>query len=295
MLIALALLSALCLGFYDIAKKQALERADALPTLAGASLLGAILAIPVLVFDEFDGGARRSTLDLTGLEFLLVSVKSLLVSASWVLNYQAQKKLPLSLAASLRSTSPLLTVGLSILLLGERLNLPESLGIALILSSYLALGRAAKLDDIDLLRSPAVGLLALGTLLASTSGLYDKLLLGPARLPPLAVQLVFTFENALFLVGFLAFVERRAPRPRRPVLGRWTGAIALALFLADVAYFHALALPEARVSLVSALRRTSVLVAFAASGLLFREKHLRSKSVPVALGLLGVTLLVAAH
>ncbi len=293
--ILLALASALGLGLYDIAKKRALERSDALPTLVGASLFGALLALPVLAFDALRGGAIRSTLDLRLSELFLISLKSLLVSASWILNYQAQKKLPLSLAASLRSTSPLLTVGFSILFLGERLNLPEALGVLLILASYFALGRAAKFDRIDLLRTPAVGLLALGTLLASTSGLYDKILLGPKRLPPLAVQIVFTFENALILGAFLALVERGAARRRRPVLDRSTFAIAVALLLADVAYFHALAIPEARVSLVSALRRTSILVAFAASALVFREKHLRSKSVPVGLALVGVTLLVAAH
>ena len=47
--------------------------------------------------------------------------------------------------------------------------------------------------------------------------------------------------------------------------------------MADFAYFYALSLPGAMISIVSMVRRGSVLVSFLCGALLFREKNIKSK------------------
>ncbi len=104
------------------------------------------------------------------------------------------------------------------------------------------------------------------------------------------------------------------PSPRSPVRGRasqcsiaarqplpsltggvrgwvWVFSISLFLSVADFAYFYALSLPAAMISVVSMIRRGSVLVSFTVGALIFREKNLRSKALDLAFVLLSMVFL----
>jgi uncharacterized membrane protein len=56
-------------------------------------------------------------------------------------------------------------------------------------------------------------------------------------------------------------------------------------------YFYALSVPGALVSIVSMIRRGSVLVSFLFGAVVFHEKNLKSKAVDLALVLLGMIFL----
>ena len=75
---------------------------------------------------------------------------------------------------------------------------------------------------------------------------------------------------------------------------RWDWCIILiSVFLsaADFVYFYALSLDGAMISIVSMVRRGSVVVSFLFGAMVFREKNLRSKVVDLALVLLGMVFL----
>lgn len=61
--------------------------------------------------------------------------------------------------------------------------------------------------------------------------------------------------------------------------------------LADFAYLMALRDPDAMISVVSMVRRGSVVVSFACGALLFRERNLRAKAVDLILILVGMVFL----
>ena len=63
------------------------------------------------------------------------------------------------------------------------------------------------------------------------------------------------------------------------------------LIVADALYFYALSLPDAQISILSLLRRTSVVVAFAVGGGIFREKLLLPKGAVLLLILAGAAIL----
>ena len=75
---------------------------------------------------------------------------------------------------------------------------------------------------------------------------------------------------------------------------RWDWCIILiSLFLsaADFVYFYALSLDGAMISIVSMVRRGSVVVSFLFGAMVFREKNLRSKVADLLLVLLGMVFL----
>lgn len=77
-----------------------------------------------------------------------------------------------------------------------------------------------------------------------------------------------------------------------PFRWRWS-IIFISVFLsvADFVYLYALSLPGAMISVVSMIRRGSVIVSFLFAALVFKEKNLRSKAIDLALVLLGMVFL----
>ena len=78
------------------------------------------------------------------------------------------------------------------------------------------------------------------------------------------------------------------------ILGKglgWVLLVSLFLSAADFAYFYALSLPGAMISVVSMVRRSSVLVSFFVGAFVFREKNIRSKVLDLLLVLLGMLFL----
>jgi uncharacterized membrane protein len=67
--------------------------------------------------------------------------------------------------------------------------------------------------------------------------------------------------------------------------------ISIFLSAADFVYFYALSLDGAMISIVSMVRRASVVVSFLFGAMIFKEKNLRSKAIDLLLILLGMVFL----
>ena len=84
------------------------------------------------------------------------------------------------------------------------------------------------------------------------------------------------------------------PHRRHTTPFHWDWAIiGVSLFLstADFLYFYSLSLPSAMISIVSMVRRGSVIVSFLCGAMFFHEKNLRAKAIDLALVLLGMIFL----
>jgi uncharacterized membrane protein len=64
--------------------------------------------------------------------------------------------------------------------------------------------------------------------------------------------------------------------------------IAVLLLISDFLYFSAIEKPDALISVISPLRRTSVIIAFIAGVRIYGEKNWRPKAVCLASLLIGV-------
>lgn len=287
------LLSALFLGIYDLCTKHAV-RANAvtpvlfLSTLTGAAVWGVLLAVQLA-----HPGLLPATLvtdALTWKQHLQLLLKSGIVAASWVGTYFALKHLPLSLGAPIRATSPLFTLFGAILILGERPTGLEIVGILITLGSFVGLSVAGSREGVHFHRDKWVWFLIGGTLFGAVSSLYDKYLLGTLKFSVPTVQCWFQIYLLVFFAPFALGWKLRLWQ-RNEFHWRWSvPCIALALLVADYAYFWALRNPDALVSLVMSLRRASTLVAFAGGLYFFREAN-GWKKLPAVIGILiGIVL-----
>ena len=176
------------------------------------------------------------------------------------------------------------------LIFGERLNACQWTGVVLTLLSLFLLSRSSRREGVDFRHNVWILCIAVAALAAVVSGLYDKYIM--ARLDPVFVQgwcNLYLFGLMSVVVGILWWPRRRTTTPFH-----WTWAIPLISFflvLADFAYFYALHQPDAMVSVVSMVRRSSVVVSFLCGAVLFREHNLRSKVFDLAFILVGMFFL----
>ncbi len=297
--ILLSILSALFLGFYDIAKKSAVKD-NAVPVvlLVNVSTAAAIW-IPMLTYswisgDSLSGGKLAGLTDLSPHHHVMLAMKSLLVGASWTMAFFAMKELPLSIATPIRATSPVWTVAIAVAVMHERPEMIQWVGMATIFVAFFTFSQIGKREGIHFHRSRPVAMMMVATLLGAFSAIYDKYLLQSIAIPPAKVQAWFS----IYLVPVMMPLAIRwfvLERTVKPFVWRWSiPLIAIFLSLADFVYFTAVSDPDALISLISPVRRTSVIVPFVYGILKLGEQNWRPKSLCVAGILFGVLLVLAS-
>jgi len=143
-----------------------------------------------------------------------------------------------------------------------------------------------------------VGAAVLGAL----SGLYDKYLMAPVEeggvgLDRMMVQSWYNIYQLLMMTAMLFLLWWPKHKETTPFHWSWS-ILGVSLFLsaADFMYFYSLSLPSAMISIVSMVRRGSVVVSFLFGALFFHEKNLRAKAFDLALVLLGMLFLyIGSH
>jgi len=282
--------SAFALGFYDLCKKHAVDKNSVMHVLFYATLCGsAFYILATLLWTRSLADAICSRRD-----FVLIVLKSLLVSSSWTCVYYAMRDLPISIAAPIRASSPVWTFLGGLLLFHEIPNLPQGIAMILIFTGYYLFSVFGKLEGISFRHTRAMHLILLGTLLGAGSALYDKYLLNTLGIPHRTVQFWFSVDLVVIL-GAGCLVRSLCFGKKHKFIWRWTIPLTgILLIAADFLYFYALNLPDIRISLVSLVRRCSCIVSFTAGAWYFRDVHVKKKACALALILLGVVILALA-
>lgn len=287
----LTLIASVFLGFYDVAKKLAVtDNAVAPVLLCNVSTAAVIWSVPMVgqALGLLGGGQSETLWDLTMRQHGLLFCKSAMVGTSWVFAFVALKRLPISIAAPVRSTGPLWTIVLAVLFAGERPLVGQWVGIVLILVSFFALSKIGSREGIAFHRSGAVGLMVAATLVGSCSGVYDKYLLQTVGFRPAVVQAWFSIYLVPVMIP-MAVYWLRFDRIRSPFQWRWSiPLIAILLLGADYFYFVAVAEPGAMISVISPLRRCSTVVPFLFGIMALKEFNWRPKLVCLLVLFAGV-------
>lgn len=294
MWIAFAFLSACLLGFYDVFKKLALKGNAVIPVLLINTIVCSLLFLPLIIGSAAGAVSADSryfipagTLQAHG----YVVLKSAIVLSSWLCGYFAIKHLPLTIVGPINATRPVMTLVGALILFGEVLNAWQWAGVALAVLSFFLLSRSGKMEGIRFSHNRWIYFLVAAAVLGACSGLYDKYLMANVKLGALFVQGWYNLYQALMMLIVL-LVLWLPHRSESPFRFRWS-ILFISLFLtaADMAYFYALTLPDAMISIVSMVRRSSVLVSFCFGAFVLHEKNLKAKALDLALVLLGMICL----
>ena len=329
MWLILAFFSAAMLGFYDASKKASLKDNAVLPVLLLNTIFSTVIFSPFLLdylggfgwFSEIDwlnpstvyidsqaltqnacctdtAGISQNSLIVNSLPghhpiilaHLMVVLKAFIVLSSWICGYFGLKHLPLTIVGPINATRPVLVLLGALLLFGERLNILQWTGVLLALSSIFLMSRAGKKEDIDFKSNKWIWCVAAATLMGAISGLYDKFIM--KALSPMFVQSWFNFYQMIIMTvicGLIWYPSRHKTTPFR-----WSWAIPLIsvfICIGDFAYFTSLSEPDSMISVVSLVRRSSVIISFLCGVIIFKERNIRAKLVDLGLILLGMAFI----
>jgi transporter family protein len=276
-----------------VSKKQALHGNAVIPVLFLNTLFSSLIFLPFILLSAMGHVPEGSMLyvPVCGWEVhKFVLLKSFIVLGSWLFGYFGMKHLPITIVGPINATRPVMVLLGALLLFGERLNGYQWVGVLLAMASFLLLSRSGKKEGINFRHNRWIYFVVLASLLGAVSALYDKFLM--QRFDSMLVQSWFTVYQ-FFIMGVVLMVLWY-PKRTQSTPFHWSWAIPLIsvfLSVADFAYFTSLAQEGSLISVVSMVRRGSVVVSFLCGALLFREKNLRSKAVDLFLVLLGMLFL----
>ena len=294
MWLGLAFVSAFLLGCYDINKKLSLNGNAVIPVLFFNTLICSIVFLPFVVISAWNPQLLEGTLFYVPKVPLYVHgyiiLKAVIVLASWHFAYFATKHLPLTLTGPIKATQPVMTLLGALLIFQERLNVYQWIGVSLAIISFYMLSSSGKKEGIRFTHNKWILCMVLSAVTGSMSGLYDIYLM--SFIDPMAVQSWYNFYQCILMIFVLVFLWYPGRKQTTPFTWRWNIVlISLFLCVADFVYFYALSFPDSMISIVSMVRRSNVLVTFAAGALFFHEKNLKNKAIDLFLVLLGMIFL----
>ncbi len=310
MWLLLAFMSAALLGFYDTSKKAALKDNAVLPVLFLNTLFSTLIFSPFIIDSLSGGGLFTDPLFnaapyLEGLPesnsgifagrpmlkaHILVIIKAIIVLSSWIAGYFGLKHIPLSIVGPINATRPVVVLVGAMLIFGERLNWCQWVGVLLAILSIYLMSRSSKKEQIDFAHNKWIYCVGAGMLLGAISGLYDKFIM--QELSPMFVQSWFNLYQMIMMAVICALIWYPSRKKTTPF--HWSWAIPLiSIFVgaADFVYFNALSIPDAMISVVSLIRRGSVLISFACAVLIFKERNLKAKALDLLLILIGMVFI----
>lgn len=294
MWLLLAFLSAVLLGFYDAFKKESLRDNAVLPVLFLNTVFSSLVFVPFILLAFWAPNVLRDTpfsMPVAGWEaHKYILLKSFIVLSSWIFGYFGMKHLPLTIVGPINATRPVMVLLGALLFFGERLNLYQWIGVLLAILSFFMLSRSGKKEGIDFKHNKWIFFIVMAAVTGAISGLYDKYLM--TFLNPMLVQSWYNLYQVFIMCPILLLLWYPRRKTSTPFRWEWT-IVGISLFLsaADFAYFYALSYEDSMISIVSMVRRGSVVVSFLFGALFFHEKNLRSKAVDLLLVLIGMFFL----
>ena len=296
----LAFLSALLLGFYDVFKKKSLSGNAVIPVLLLNTIFSSLIFLPFIILST-TGTITPGTLfhvpSYGWSEHKYILLKSVIVLSSWIFGYFGIKHLPITIVGPINATRPVMVLVGALTFFHEHLTFFQWVGVLTAIVGLYLLSRTSKKEGINFKHDKWIYFVVLANILGAISGLYDKYLMasplnGGVGLDKLAVQSWYNIYQAFMMLAVLMLLWW--PTRHRTTPFRWAPSIILiSIFLsaADFLYFYSLSIPGAMISVVSMIRRASVIVSFFCGALIFKENNLKVKAIELSLVILSMVFL----
>ena len=294
MWLVFAFVSAILLGLYDVSKKKALIDNMVLPVLFWNTFFSSLIFLPFVIFSKFGMIPVSSAFyvhDYGWTEHTYIFTKSILVLLSWLFAYWGLKHLPITIVGPINATRPIWVLLGALTFFGEKPSMFQWLGIALAIVSFYMLSNTGKKEGIDFRKNKWILFVVVANVIGAFCGLYDKYLLATPenRGLSLNVMTLLSWYNIYQLI--LMFVVMIVSGKTKI---KWCWSILLvSVFLscAEIFYFNSLAMEGAMISIVSMVRRSSVVVSFLIGAWLFKEKNIKDKFLDLMLILVSMVFL----
>ena len=288
----LSVSSAFFLGVYEVTKKHALRDNAVWLVLLFGTFSSVIIFLPLIILSATGILTTENFFHVpvvNAREHFLIILKTVIVLTSWIFSYTSLKHLPITIASPIRATGPVWTLFGALIIYNEQINTVRWVGLMITLLFFFLFSTAGKKESISFKSNKWVWFAILGTIFSAASGLFDKFLI--REIDRMSVQAYFSIYQVILLTPVVIIIRSTMKNPPKFTWRLSIPLIGVILVIADFLYFYALDYPDSLISVVSVVRRGSVIVSFLFGALLFKEKNIKHKAILLVGILAGIIIL----
>ena len=233
--------------------------------------------------------------DLFSVSFLdiaFILIKSGIIVFNWLLVMKALKKLDVGIVVSFSLLNTILVVFGSHFIYKEKLSLVHFISLIIISIGVIFISRLDKKDSKEKETKERLipfGILILSCLLGSASVLFDKYLLNVREISSRSVLVWCLLFNTI-IYGVIYFCKNKKIEFKVIKNNYWVVFTGVGIAMADILYYYSINVIGAQLSIISIVRKLSVVVATLGASIFLHEKGLFKKLLILGLMLIGVAL-----
>lgn len=265
----------------DGMKKAALKRNTSLEILFFYTLIGFILIIP---FSE-------NVFSLEPRYYFYIAIKSLVVGSAWLFAFKALQNMSVSHYGIMDLSGVLFSTLLGVSILGETMTVPRVLGLILVVIGLLLVNRRNHANEKKLSATVLFAALA-SCFLNAISGTMDKILMQDIE----AGQLQFWFMfYMLIMYSTYILASRTKLNVKTLIKNYWVYIMSIVFVIGDRLLFIANASPYSKVTVMTIIKQSSVLVTILIGWAFFKDKNIRYKAFCALIVLAGIIIATAVR
>lgn len=276
MYIFIILVSALLFSLYDIFKKVSLRKSNIYEILFFYCLAGFLFSL-IYINKVFD-------IDIGSIFIILL--KSIIIVFDWILVIKALEKLDIGIVSPLSLISVIIVLIASSIIFDEPFYLTNIIsfifiGGGVILLSFLERKQSKEKNKLYII------FLLIAALLTSIGIMIDKYLLTYRNISNKTILVWFMFFNTiLYLIIYK--IKNKKIELYKVKENFWMVLAGISITLSEALYYYAIGLENSNLSLISILRKSSVIFSTILASIFLKEKNLLKKIVILFVMLIGV-------
>lgn len=276
--IVFVLLYGILKGARSPIKKAVLKDVNLFTALFLYTFLGFLMSAPTAV----------GVFSVRGSVFFLVVAKSAVIFFAWMLSFVALKKVPVSIYGICDMSRVLFSTALGVLFLQESLTVRGVFSLALVVLGLYLVNQKKDRQKEPYQRKYII-LILVECFFNAVSGALDKYILSTGEITSSALQFWFMLLLSLFYLVYI-LLKRERLEWKKALTNPWLYVLSFSLVLGDRLLFIANADPASRVTVMTLIKQSSVLVTILLGKLVYQEKNIAKKMLCALLILAGIAL-----
>ena len=275
--ILLVLFYGISKGVRDGLKKLSMEKSSLMEVLLFHSLLAFLFTVPF----------SKDIFAMPPAFYGLIFLKSFVIFLAWIFSFKSINKMPLSYFGIMDMSRVVFSTLFGLFLVRETMGIPNIVGLLFVLAGLFLVNLHKSAPTNDNTSRKYVLLTLLSCLLNAMSGAMDKVY--TKYVTPGQLQFWYMF----FMVAlYIIYVIATKTPVRVSVLksNAWIWILSILFVLADRALFVANSMEGSKITIMTLIKQSSVLVTILFGKFIFKEKHILYKLLCSLLIIVGIMI-----
>lgn len=265
-------------GIRDTMKKLALNKSSLIEVLFLHALLAFLLVAPT----------SGNVFDIPLQFYILILFKSLFVFFAWIFSYKSICKMPISSYGLIDVSGVVFSTLIGVCVLGEKLVFKNIAGLFLVILGLYLVNFTKRTNSES---QPKYILLALaGCLFNAVSGTLDKIY--TQYVTPGQLQFWFMFYMVLMYIVYIV-IKKEKISFKSGFKNHWIIIMSVLFVVSDRVLFIANSDPQSKVTVMTLLKQSCVIVSIILGRIIFKEKNILYKFLCSILIILGIVFAVS--